>query len=62
MARLFTGAAFEVSEDTVERLAALPIGIPLPPEGDEWRLLGAPLDYSLLDFPEVKELVARLTR
>jgi hypothetical protein len=62
MARLFTGAAFEVSEDTVERLAALPIGIPLPPEGDEWRLLGGPLDYSLLDFPEVKELVARLTR
>ena len=61
-ARLLTGAAFEVSEDTVERLAAQPVAVPLPPEGDDWRLLAGPLEYTLLDFPEVQEILSRLTR
>ncbi len=61
-ARLLTAAAFEVSEDTVERLAAQPVAIPLPSSGAEGCLLAGPPTFDLLQFEEVKALVATLTR
>jgi hypothetical protein len=61
-ARALTAAAFEVSTDTVERLAAKPVAIPLESTQEEYVLLAGPLTYDLLEFPEVKPLVDRLTR
>jgi hypothetical protein len=62
IARELTAAAFEVSTDTVERLAAKPVAIPLPSTEQGYLLLAGPLTYDLLEFPEVKPLVGRLTR
>ena len=61
-ARALTAAAFEVSTDTVERLAAKPVAIPLESTQEEYVLLAGPLTYDLLEFPELKPLVDRLTR
>jgi hypothetical protein len=61
-ARQLTGAAFEVSSDTVERLAGRPFAIPLPPEGTKARLLIGPRTLDPLLLPEVKALIAKLTR
>lgn len=61
-ARVIAAAALEVSEDTIERLAAQPAPLPLPPRGDRQRwIVGLPT-FKLLDFPEVHALLARLTR
>ncbi len=61
-ARVIAAAALEVSEDTIERLAAQPAPLPLPsPAGVERYVVGPPT-FKLLDFPEVQALVARLTR
>jgi hypothetical protein len=62
VARELAAAAFEVSTDTVERLAAKPVAIPLRCTEEEQVLLAGPLTYDLLEFPEVKPLVSRLTR
>jgi hypothetical protein len=62
IARELTAAAFEVSTDTVERLAAKPVAIPIRSTEEEYFLLAGPLTYDLLEFPEVKPLVGRLTR
>ncbi len=61
-ARQLTGVAFEVSPDTVERLAAQPFAIPLPPEGTKTRLLIGPRTLDPLLLPEVKALIVKLTR
>jgi hypothetical protein len=61
-ARALTAAAFEVSTDTVERLAARPVAIPLGSTQREDILLAGPLTYDLLEFPEVKPLLDRLAR
>lgn len=61
-ARELTAAVFEVSTDTVERLAAQPVAIPLPSSSDQERIfLAGPLAYDLLEFPEVKPLLEGLT-
>lgn len=62
VARALTAAAFEVSADTVERLATQPVAVPLPSTKDEWVFLSGPLTYDLLEFPEVQPLLAQLTR
>jgi len=61
IARALTAAAFEVSTDTVERLAAKPVAIPLSSTDEEYVALAGPLTYDLLEFPEVKPVVDRLT-
>jgi len=61
-ARIITAAALEVSEDTIERLAAQPVPLPLPSVGNRQRFIGGPPTFKLLDFPEVQALLARLTR
>ena len=61
-ARALAAAALEVSEDTIERLVALPAPLPLPSPPDVQRWLIGPPSYKLLDFPEVQALLARLTR
>jgi hypothetical protein len=61
-ARELAAAAFEVSTDTIERLAARPVAIPLRSTEQEHIVLAGPLIYDLLEFPEVKPLVDRLTR
>ncbi len=61
-ARELTAAAFEVSTDTVERLAARPVAIPLPSSNEEHVFLAGPLAYDVLEFPEVKPLLDQLTR
>jgi len=61
-ARIITAAALEVSEDTIERLAAQPVPLPLPSVGTRQRFIGGPPTFKLLDFPEVQALLGRLTR
>jgi len=61
-ARVIAATALEVSEDTIERLAAQPAPLPLPPRGDRQRWIVGPPTFKLLDFPEVHALLARLTR
>jgi hypothetical protein len=61
-ARVIAAAALEVSEDTIERLAAQPAPLPLPPRGAHQRWIIGPPIFKLLDFPEVQALLARLTR
>ncbi len=61
-ARALAAAALEVSEDTIERLVALPAPLPLPSPPDVQRWIIGPPSYKLLDFPEVQALLARLTR
>jgi hypothetical protein len=61
-ARVIAAAALEVSDDTIERLAAQPAPLPLPSPGGVQRFVIGPPTFKLLDFPEVQALVARLTR
>jgi hypothetical protein len=61
-ARVIAAAALEVSEDTIERLAAQPAPLPLPSPAGVQRFVVGPPTFKLLDFPEVQALVARLTR
>jgi hypothetical protein len=60
-ARAIAAAALEVSDDTIERLAAQPVPLPLPSPGGVQRFVIGPPTFKLLDFPEVQALVARLT-
>ena len=61
-ARVIAAAALEVSEATIERLAAQPEPLPLPSPPGVRRLISGPPTFKLLDFPEVQALLARLTR
>jgi hypothetical protein len=61
-ARIIAAAALEVSADTIERLAAQPVPLPLLSAGNAQRVLVGPPTYQLLEFPEVEALLARLTR
>jgi hypothetical protein len=62
LAQTLTAAAFEVSPDTVERLCARPVLIPLSQTDGGWAVfIGRPA-FALLELPEVKPLLATLTR
>ena len=61
-ARAIAAAALDVSEDTIERLAAQPAPLPLPSPPNVQRWIAGPPTFKLLDFPEVQALLARLTR
>lgn len=61
-ARVLAAAAFEVSEDSIERLcaAATPIPLPSPDQTERWFLAGRP-EFVLLNLPEVQALRATLS-
>jgi len=61
-ARALAAAALEVSDDTIERLAAQPAPLPLPSPPKIQRWIIGPPTFKLLDFPEVQALLARLAR
>ena len=61
-ARAIAAAALEVSDDTITRLAAQPVPLPLPSSGGVQRFVIGPPTFKVLDFPEVQALLARLTR
>jgi hypothetical protein len=61
-ARVIAAAALEVSDDTIERLAAQPAPLPLPSPPKIQRWIIGPPTFKLLDLPEVQALLARLTR
>jgi len=61
-ARTITAAALEVSEDTIERLAAQPVPLPLLSAGNAQRVLVGPPTYLLLESPEAKAPPALLPR
>jgi hypothetical protein len=60
--RMVTAAAFEISEDSVERLCKERAPIPLStPDTEAAFLIGQPI-FSLLDFPEVNRVWETVSR
>jgi hypothetical protein len=62
LAQALTAATFEVSPDTVERLCARSVVIPLSRTDTEWVVLVGRPAFALLEFPEVQALLTTLTR
>ena len=61
-ARVVTASAFEVSEDSIERLCAESAPIRLPSSNTEFVFLVGRPDFALLEFPEVRPLWDSLLR
>lgn len=61
-ARALTASAFEVSEDSIERLCTDPAPIPLSYSDTECVFLAGRPDFVLLEFPEVRTLWESLPR